>query len=59
MTGSGTNIEVCSMSFRRQNRESSQLTMVKVDLPSVKVSPDEQSTPNMAQISPALISLTS
>ena len=37
----------------------SRLTIEKLDVPSVKVSPDEHSTPNMAQISPAPMLSTS
>lgn len=55
-TGSGTNIEVWSRGRQCVVQSTSYLeeapTIEYVVLPSLKVSPDEQSTPNMAQISP-------
>jgi hypothetical protein len=61
-TGSGTNIEVYQdrqvqeMSDKtlneKKDRENRKRTIVRVSFPSVNESPDEQSTPNMAQISP-------
>jgi len=58
MTGSGTNMDVC---LKRASRQSNRLgnrghTMEREEFPSVKVSPEEHSTPKMAQISPGPIS---
>lgn len=59
MTGSGTNIEFCSRGQQGSTIRRERLTIENVLVPSVKVSPDEHSTPNMAQISPGPIESTS
>ena len=55
MTGSGTNMDVWSNVSAVRWIQIEGLTIEKFVDPSVKVSPDEHSTPNMAQISPGPI----
>lgn len=56
MTGSGTNIFVCSGVNIRDVAQACLRTIEKLVEPSVKVSPDAQSIPKIAQISPGPIS---
>ena len=56
MTGSGTYMEVYKYISTRTRPDMCILTMEKFVEPSVKVSPDAQSIPKMAQISPGPIS---
>ena len=55
ITGSGTNIDDYEKELDSLKQKLISLTIEKLVVPSVKVSPDEHSTPKIAQISPGPI----